>query len=260
MLADIVLFDCRGQVVMRISNFKAKRATRAAVMAMSGVGAVLGSLFEPHFVERALPVSPKLLANGQIAILQRPWASLDTRHAYEKRNLDKQKHAGESSCARDRRRGIVVFPAVVLDEEKDDKSCINKNRDKLVQAFCNFRDSFDSVLTGRRLKSGKHYWPNICCKEESDAGKDSCIDPSGKIKREPCAVCGKEKAQAHHEDYSKHLDVVWLCTRHHADRHIYLRDQEALGIAPVKIKTFIGGAKRRFISESLRATRLSLAL
>jgi hypothetical protein len=126
----------------------------------------------------------KLLANGQIAKLQRPWASLDTRHAYEKRNLDKQKHAGESSCARDRRRGIVVFPAVVLDEEKDDKSCINKNRDKLVQAFCNFRDSFDSVLTGRGLKSGKHYWPNICCKEGSDAGKDSCIDPSGKIKRE----------------------------------------------------------------------------
>ena len=71
----------------------------------------------------------------------------------------------------------------------------------------------------------------------------------GVIKREPCAVCGKVKAEAHHEDYSKHLDVAWLCSRHHADRHIYLRDQAALGVEPVKIKKFIGAAKRKFLSD-----------
>lgn len=113
----------------------------------------------------------------------------------------------------------------------------------------------------RRRESGlvKKYKKAQYVRPKANAALGAAVK-SGKIKREPCAVCGKEKAQAHHEDYSKHLDVVWLCTRHHADRHIYLRDQEALGIAPVKIKTFIGGAKRRFISESLRATRLSLAL
>lgn len=42
---------------------------------------------------------------------------------------------------------------------------------------------------------------------------------SGKIKKEPCSVCGELKAQGHHEDYFKPLDVVWLCQVHHTERH-----------------------------------------
>ncbi len=34
----------------------------------------------------------------------------------------------------------------------------------------------------------------------------------------PCVYCGK-KAHAHHEDYSKPLDVIWLCPAHHKKRH-----------------------------------------
>lgn len=40
----------------------------------------------------------------------------------------------------------------------------------------------------------------------------------GKLKRQPCEVCGAI-AQAHHCDYSKPLDVRWLCTKHHAEWH-----------------------------------------
>lgn len=40
----------------------------------------------------------------------------------------------------------------------------------------------------------------------------------GKIKRESCEVCG-EMAQGHHEDYSKPYDVIWLCYKHHMERH-----------------------------------------
>lgn len=43
----------------------------------------------------------------------------------------------------------------------------------------------------------------------------------GRLKKEPC-FCGA-KAQAHHEDYTRPLDVVWLCTKHHAERHVELR-------------------------------------
>lgn len=42
---------------------------------------------------------------------------------------------------------------------------------------------------------------------------------SGHIQRQPCRVCGSLKAQAHHFDYSKPLDVEWLCAVHHTAEH-----------------------------------------
>lgn len=41
----------------------------------------------------------------------------------------------------------------------------------------------------------------------------------GEIARLPCQVCGNEKVQAHHDDYSKPLDVRWLCVEHHIALH-----------------------------------------
>lgn len=41
----------------------------------------------------------------------------------------------------------------------------------------------------------------------------------GKLTAKPCEVCGDASAQAHHDDYSKPLDVRWLCTTHHAEWH-----------------------------------------
>lgn len=41
----------------------------------------------------------------------------------------------------------------------------------------------------------------------------------GKLKRFPCMVCG-EKAVAHHPDYDRPLDVVWLCQPHHKQAHL----------------------------------------
>jgi hypothetical protein len=47
---------------------------------------------------------------------------------------------------------------------------------------------------------------------------------SGRIHRHPCFVCGN-KAEAHHEDYSKPLDIIWLCRKHHAARHIEINEE-----------------------------------
>jgi hypothetical protein len=33
----------------------------------------------------------------------------------------------------------------------------------------------------------------------------------------PCEVCGLEKSEAHHENYSKPLEINWLCKKHHAE-------------------------------------------
>ena len=41
----------------------------------------------------------------------------------------------------------------------------------------------------------------------------------GKVLREPCSVCGIEPAEPHHPDYSKPLQVIWLCKPHHLELH-----------------------------------------
>ena len=42
---------------------------------------------------------------------------------------------------------------------------------------------------------------------------------TGKLVRQPCQVCGDPKTEAHHEDYSRKLDVTWVCRKHHGFVH-----------------------------------------
>jgi len=49
----------------------------------------------------------------------------------------------------------------------------------------------------------------------------------GRLHRHPCCICGN-KAQAHHEDYSKPLEVIWFCPKHHGQHHASQRDQEVM--------------------------------
>ena len=46
----------------------------------------------------------------------------------------------------------------------------------------------------------------------------------GRLTRRPCEKCGA-KAQAHHDDYKKPLDVRWLCPKHHGEHHRNVRDE-----------------------------------
>lgn len=41
----------------------------------------------------------------------------------------------------------------------------------------------------------------------------------GRLNKLPCQCCGESKSQAHHADYDRPLDVIWLCDTHHKQAH-----------------------------------------
>lgn len=45
----------------------------------------------------------------------------------------------------------------------------------------------------------------------------------GKLKKGKCRGCGSLDVHAHHEDYSRPLEVVWLCDSCHKNRHGEMR-------------------------------------
>lgn len=40
----------------------------------------------------------------------------------------------------------------------------------------------------------------------------------GRVFKHECMICGAD-SQAHHTDYDRPLDVVWLCDEHHKEAH-----------------------------------------
>jgi len=42
---------------------------------------------------------------------------------------------------------------------------------------------------------------------------------AGVLTKQPCSVCGSPKSEAHHPDYRRPLDVIWLCCSHHRQWH-----------------------------------------
>ena len=48
-------------------------------------------------------------------------------------------------------------------------TCLMTNRDRLIGAFCNFREEFAPILEKRGVKKeAKAFWPNICCSSENE--------------------------------------------------------------------------------------------
>lgn len=83
----------------------------------------------------------------------------------------------------------------------------------------------------RALRSVAEFYPyntkrdlDVVKRNAGDAVRDALR--IGALKRQPCEECGA-KAEAHHDDHAKPLDVKWLCRHHHRRRDAALREQRA---------------------------------
>jgi hypothetical protein len=54
----------------------------------------------------------------------------------------------------------------------------------------------------------------------------------GRLHKEPCCVCDDPEVEGHHYDYSKPLEVMWLCVEHHRQLHAAKHFAETGGLCP----------------------------
>lgn len=112
----------------------------------------------------------------------------------------------------------------------------------------------------RTRTSPAHYYP-YPTRRMHDAAKREAIRQfrralyAGLITRQPCERCGKKRGvEGHHEDYSRPLDVAWLCRVHHGQRHHELR-QIALSALALRVPANPGRPTKASAPLAIRAKR-----
>lgn len=75
----------------------------------------------------------------------------------------------------------------------------------------------ESVKERKRVNCKKSYEKFPERKAANTAVGNAVRD--GLLTKLPCWICGELDVQGHHPDYDSPLDVVWLCTKHHAEIH-----------------------------------------
>lgn len=84
-------------------------------------------------------------------------------------------------------------------------------------------DIYRAGLVKLKVADRAHPEKNRCRKRVAKAISD------GQLIRLPCEQCGDPNVQAHHDDYSKPLEVRWLCPMCHGRHHYRARN----GVAEV---------------------------
>lgn len=75
-----------------------------------------------------------------------------------------------------------------------------------------------------RAERAKEY-PKRFPKRKAATSAVSNAVRDGRLQKQPCWVCGDTKAEAHHPDYDRPLDVVWLCVPHHRQTHALVANE-----------------------------------
>lgn len=144
-------------------------------------------------------------------LMVKPLSNFKTTHRYKDSFLSRCNEC-ESAYQKEYREKMSIDIQWVLKERKRKRECIRRNWDN---------------RNPEKLQAAKKKWRLNNLDKSSAQKKVYDAIEHGKLVALPCIKCGA-KAQAHHDDYSKPLDVVWLCPKHHSERHVQLREHELL--------------------------------
>ena len=70
-----------------------------------------------------------------------------------------------------------------------------------------------------KVREGKKRWRELNPEKISAQAKARRAMLRGELVKEPCEICGTTKVHMHHDDYTKPLEVRWLCVEHHGVAH-----------------------------------------
>lgn len=101
-----------------------------------------------------------------------------------------------------------------------------------LKAYIPVCDLHYEVLKTAENKSNEYFRVRNSVKENQKINKISSIHKrktraitnklikANLIKRVPCIECGIEDSQCHHFDYTNPSDVIFLCKKHHIEKHL----------------------------------------
>lgn len=96
------------------------------------------------------------------------------------------------------------------------KKDVRKNRKNNIEYYRKYDRDRGNRQDKEYIKEYKKKFPN---KYKAHTIVNNMIRDK-KLFHEPCEVCGStENVHAHHDDYSKPLNVRWLCAAHHSQWH-----------------------------------------
>lgn len=88
------------------------------------------------------------------------------------------------------------------------------NRDRILERYKKWckTEKAKKIIREKEKKRRRRWLQKVRCRELFHY-----YLKTGKIKRGVCEICGSEEVEAHHDDYSKPLQVRWLCPKHHRE-------------------------------------------
>ena len=110
----------------------------------------------------------------------------------------------------------LEFSAVEKEVRRGGGKFCSRNCQRSYQARKNSENRRVDITRAER----KERWVKSVSPEVISAHKavESAIS-RGALVRCPCEICGATRVDAHHDDYSKPLNVRWLCRGHHLRHH-----------------------------------------